>query len=241
MNWAPGLPVSALEDWDMCFSSEASFVSAALLAPTGVYCIKSALAKNPPFVCLAVVPVIFGLQQFTEGLVWLGYHRGDTEFTRTAGLAFLAIALAFWPFWIPLCGSVLERRGPKKVLCICFAVLGLIGGLTMYVPLLLNPAILEVQATHHSLYYNMETSPVFERVPLIYWELVYVVIVAVPALISKTGGIFLLGVAVVVSAALTHIFFPYATVSVWCFFAAILSLYLSYAFWKMPVEVRASG
>ena len=223
----------------MCFSPEASFASAALLVPAGVYCIKSAVAKNPPFVCLAVVPVIFGLQQFAEGLVWLGYQRGDSEATRAAALVYLAVALAFWPFWIPLCGSVLERSVPKRILCGCFAVLGLIGGLTMYVPLLLDPAALEVQATYHSLYYNMESSPVFVRMPLIYWETLYVVIIGVPALISQTRGVPLLGIAVVVSAGLTHIFFSYATVSVWCFFAAVLSLYLCFAFRKMPASRAA--
>jgi hypothetical protein len=225
----------------MCFSPEASFVSSAALFPAGIYCIKSAFAKNPPFMCLAVVPVIFGIQQFAEGLAWLGVQGGDDALAHAAGIVFLAFAFAFWPFWIPMCGSVLESPGPKKILCGCFVALGLIGGLTMYVPLLLDPAVLQVRTSHHSLYYDLESSPVFVRMPLIYWELLYVVIVAVPALISRTSGIFLLGVAVVVSAALTHVFFWYATVSVWCFFAAVLSLYLCYAFWKMPAAMRVGG
>jgi hypothetical protein len=233
----PHFPAGAV----MCFSPEASFAASAALLPAGIYCIKSALAKNPPFLCLAVVPAIFGIQQFAEGLVWLGLRRGDPAFAHAAGMAFLAFALAFWLFWIPMCGFVLEPPGPKRPLCGFFTLLGLIGGLTMYVPLLLDPAVLQVQASHHSLYYDMETSPVFARMPLIYWELLYVVIVAVPALISQTSGVPLLGVAVVVSAGITHVFFWYATVSVWCFFAAVLSLYLCYAFWKMPATVRVGG
>jgi uncharacterized protein DUF6629 len=224
----------------MCLSPEASFLSAAALLPAGIYCIKSARAKNPPFLCLAVVPVIFGIQQIAEGMVWLGLERGDSASAHAAGLVFLGFALAFWPFWIPMCGFVLEPPGPKRPLCGTFAALGLIGGLTMYLPLLLDPSVLVVRTSHHSIYYDMESSPVFMRLPLLYWECVYVVIIGVPALISKTSGVPLLGVAVVVSAGLTHVFFWYATVSVWCFFAAILSLYLCYAFWKMPALGRVS-
>ena len=233
--------MASLAGVPMCFSPEASFLSSAALLPAGIYCVKSALVKNPPFLCLAVVPVIFGIQQFAEGLVWLGLQRDDLAFAQAAGLVFLAFALAFWPFWVPMCGFVLEPPGPKKRLCGTFVVLGLIVGLTMYVPLLLNPAALQVRSTHHSLYYDMESSPVFVQVPLIYWEMLYLVIVAVPALISQTRGVPLLGVALVVSAAVTHIFFWYATVSVWCFFAAVLSLYLCYAFWRMPAMVRVAG
>ena len=137
-----------------------------------------------------------------------------------------------------MCGWMLEAPGPKKPLCGIFTVLGLIGGLAMYVPLLLDPAVLEVQSSHHSIRYDMESSPIFVRMPLLYWECLYVVIIGVPALISSTRGVPLLGTAVVVSAGLTHVFFWYATVSVWCFFAAVLSLYLCYAFWKMPAMVR---
>ena len=225
----------------MCFSPEASVTAAAVLFPAGIYCIKHALAKNPPFLCLAVVPVIFGVQQCAEGLAWLGLERDDPALAHAAGTVFLAFAFAFWPFWVPLCGLILEPPGPTKPLCGGFAVLGLIGGLTMYVPLLFDPAGLQVQASHHSLHYEVESSPVFARVPLIYWEIVYIVIIAVPTLIAKTSGVPLLGVALVVSAAITHVFFGHATVSVWCFFAAVLSLYLCYAFRQMPAAIGVGG
>jgi uncharacterized protein DUF6629 len=219
----------------MCFSAEASFTSAALLLPAGIYCVKVALDKNRPLLCLAVIPVIFGIQQFAEGLAWLGLDRSDPAFAHAAGMVFLAFALAFWPFWVPMCGWLLEPPGPKRLLCGCFAALGLIGGLAMYVPLLLDPGVLVVRTSHHSIHYDMARSPAFVWMPMIVWELLYVAIVAVPPMLSRTTGIFLFSIGLVASAAISQIFFWYATASVWCFFAAILSLYLCLAFWRMPV------
>jgi hypothetical protein len=221
----------------MCFSATASFTSSALLVPAGIYCIKVALDKNRPFLCLAAIPAIFGIQQFAEGLAWLGLDRGDPAFAHAAGLAFLAFALAFWPFWVPMCGTLLEPPGPKRFLCGCFAVLGLIGGLAMYVPLLLEPGDLVVRTSHHSIHYDMEKSPAFVWMPMIVWEILYVAIVAVPPMLSRTTGIFLFSIGIVVSAAISQIFFWYATASVWCFFAALLSLHLCLAFRRMPAAM----
>src|SRR5687768_8681258 len=94
----------------MCFSAEASFASAAALLPAGLYCVRVAARKSPSHLPLAVVPLLFGFQQFCEGLVWVGLARDDASLVRASSLAFLAVALGFWPFWASLCVLPLERR-----------------------------------------------------------------------------------------------------------------------------------
>jgi hypothetical protein len=219
----------------MCFSAEASFGLSAVLLPASVYCVHSALTKNQAFLCVAVIPLIFSIQQFAEGVVWTALGQQDAQLVRMASLVFLTFALAFWPFWIPMCGFLLTPGGATKWTLGGLALLGLIGGLAMFLPLALNPDFLETRPMHHSLYYDMRKSPVFEWLPLGWWEIMYVAVVAATPIMSRTTGFFLFGVALVLSAAVSHIFFWYASASVWCFFAAMLSLYLCFAFRGMPL------
>ena len=53
----------------MCFSASASFIAAAALATTGVATLR--MASRPSELPFAAVPLLFGIQQFIEGLTWL--------------------------------------------------------------------------------------------------------------------------------------------------------------------------
>jgi hypothetical protein len=219
----------------MCFSAEASFGVSVVLIPASVYCVKCAMEKNSALLCLAVVPAIFSLQQLAEGLVWIGLRQHDASLTRAASLAYLGFALAFWPFWIPFCACLLEPRGRRKCLLGGFTLLGLSGGLALLVPVMLHPELLVTLETHHSIDYDILRSPVFQWMPQVCWEMLYVALIAVPPLLSRTTGFLLFGVGVVLSAAVSHAFYWYASASVWCFFASMLSLQLCLAFRRVPV------
>ena len=67
----------------MCFSSNASFGASAVLAVVGVVAI--AKAKNTPGRLFAAIPIIFSIQQFAEGMLWLSMK----EHVRTGTMAFL--------------------------------------------------------------------------------------------------------------------------------------------------------
>ncbi|WP_420856726.1 DUF6629 family protein [Sulfuriflexus mobilis] len=55
----------------MCFSATASFTASALLLPVGVYCLHEARQAKKPYWLLAVMPLLFAIQQFLEGQRWL--------------------------------------------------------------------------------------------------------------------------------------------------------------------------
>src|SRR5262249_39162470 len=95
----------------MCFSPEASFLAGAALLPAGCYCVQSAFRKDLRYLPLAVVPVAFGVQQWSEGVVWLGLQGNDPTLITQASVFFLFFAVAFWPFWIPFSLLVPETRG----------------------------------------------------------------------------------------------------------------------------------
>jgi hypothetical protein len=58
--------------------------------------------------------------------------------------------------------------------------------------------------------------------------------VCVPLLTSRDFRLRVLGGSITVSAVVTHAVFWYAFISVWCFFAAILSLHICYILYRLP-------
>ena len=60
----------------MCFSAGASFTASAVLAATGVTTLREVRSKRE--LPLALLPTIFSIQQFIEGLLWLNFRQGRT-------------------------------------------------------------------------------------------------------------------------------------------------------------------
>jgi hypothetical protein len=104
----------------------------------------------------------------------------------------------------------------------------------LYVPLLVKPDFLVVEAVNHSVYYDISRSPVIRVLSFEWCQLLYLLIVATPPLLGEKRGFFIFGIAIVASAAASHVFFWYASASVWCFFAVALSSYLCFSFWRLP-------
>ena len=57
----------------MCFSATASFISGATLCVIGVATLKQ--TKAPAEVPIALIPLLFGIQQLTEGVIWLSFSQ----------------------------------------------------------------------------------------------------------------------------------------------------------------------
>jgi hypothetical protein len=222
----------------MCFSASASFTLAAVLLPAGVYCAWSAFRKDKALLGLAVVPFAFSAQQFSEGLVWRGIGGGESDHpdaTRIAAFVFLYFALSFWPVWIPLCAFLTEHDRRKKWLLACFACLGFAGGLFLYLPVLLEPQLMILSVWNRSIMYDITGTVAFRTMPILAWQVLYAAVVGVPTLLSPTRGFAVFGVALLLSALVSHVLYWHTFISMWCFFAATLSLYLCMSFRRLPL------
>ena len=204
-----------------------------MLLPAGIFCTTSAIRKSPSYLPLAITPLGFGLQQLCEGVIWIGIGGGNAELVRAASLAYLHFALFFWPFWIPLSTLFLEARWKKRLVVGSFALLGLAGGLMLYLPLVINPDLVETKVVEHSLQYDFDKSPAL-MFPWTLWKVLYLAVVAVPILMSDQKEVVVVGFVLILLAGVSHYFNAYAFVSVWCFFAAVLSIYLCYFFIRLP-------
>jgi hypothetical protein len=200
----------------MCFSASASFVAAGALAIIGGATVRAAPARR--FVPLAAIPLLFAAQQACEGALWLAlerepFHVGGTPLAR----AFLFFALFVWPAWVPLSLFVVEedpRR--KRVLATLFA-----GGAMLGLWLIGCATLRDANAcmAFGNLYYWVQIdAPLKHVVPF-----VYVAFVAAPLALSSLRGSTLLAIATIASCALSAAMSRAGFVSVWCFFAAVLS------------------
>jgi hypothetical protein len=234
-----GLHRPASEGLDnMCFSPEVSFSLAAGLAVGGGYCVRRAVRIDAAFLPLAAIPSVFAVQQFCEGWVWTGVARGDPGLTRVAALSYLFFALLFWPIWIPFSMLLVERSPRTRWFLRAMTVVGMAIGLGLMVPVVVDPAWLTIGVIRHSIHYNVGLSPIFDALPGALWQALYLLVVSTPLFVSSLHKLVHCGVAVIVSAAATHVFFDHAFASVWCFFAAALSLYLCVFFSAIAAPAR---
>ena len=217
----------------MCFSAEASFGLFVALLSGGVYCVKNALSKNRLLLPVAIIPILFAVQQFSEGWVWIGLRWENAALVRMFALVFLAFAIVFWPFWVPFCAFVTGKR-KEKIIFGFLSVLGLVIGLGVYVPLFISVDSPVTDVINHAIHYNVSGSTTFQFVPVLLWEAMYIAIIASPLFASNSRKILYLGIAIVLSAAVSYLIFWFAFTSVWCFFAALLSLYLCIVFRNLP-------
>lgn len=210
----------------MCFSATASFTLFGALVPAGVYTIAKTGRANGAWLPFAAFPLAFGLQQGIEGFVWLGIQGGNDAMVSIASRGFLFFSHFFWLAWVPFSVWMIETNGARKRAAAVLTTIGFVYGLSIFLPSFLIGTWLAMELVNQSLDYR--TTLIYDGfVSRTVLRLFYAAIVVSALFVSSDRRIQLFGALVAVSLALTYAFFAYAFISVWCFFAAILSAYLT--------------
>ncbi len=208
----------------MCFSATASFTLFGALVPAGLYTIAKSGRANGAWLPFAAFPLAFGLQQGIEGVVWLGIESGNQAMVGIASRGFLFFSHFFWLAWVPFSVWMIETDGTRRRIAAVLTVVGFVYGLSIFLPSFLVGDWLEIVLVNRSLEYKTTLlyDGVVNRTAL---RLFYAAIVLSALFLCTDRRIQVFGAMVAVSLALTYVFFAYAFISVWCFFAAILSAY----------------
>lgn len=187
---------------------------------------------------MAAFPLLFGIQQWLEGMVWLTLESGGD--VRPYALGFLFFAFFLWPFWVPLATWQLESVARRRAWLAWITLLGLLFGALLYLPLVLDGSRMQAMIVQHSIAYpaRMITD---ELVPRPVCCALYVMLTSLPLLFSSMRALRPLGILVLISTLVSLYFFRYAFVSVWCLFAALLSLYLLHFFRHCSDPGRATN
>ncbi len=201
----------------MCFSANASFGAGAVLSVIGVISIKK--AKSPTQIIFASIPLIFAVQQITEGFLWLSLiYSNFASLKQVTTYIFLFFAQVVWPIWVPYAILKLEskerRRTSEKVL------VGIGGIVSIYLAYCLMTFPVEAKVLGYHISYDQNYPAVFSR----YCGFLYIVATIVPPFFSRIRNMWLLGTTILISYIITTIFYADYIVSVWCFFASIISI-----------------
>lgn len=198
----------------MCFSAEVSFTAAAVLGAIALVTLVKA-KKNPDRYLIAAIPILFALQQLTEGIQWLYFNGtfGTEAGVNAARELFLFIALIIWPFWIPLSILVAERKPEKRGILYIFLLIGVFVAIYNGYVSLLQPTSSGVY--ENSIYYrsNVAVNSVW----------FYGIATVLPWFFTSTPKAKLLGLGFALGYAVSAWFYYATFTSVWCFFSAINS------------------
>jgi hypothetical protein len=200
----------------MCFSAGASFVGGVIISGIGVATIRE--VHKPSQLVFASIPLFFGVQQIVEGCLWLTLPDADyVNIQKIATYLYLIMAQVLWPTLIPV--SVLLMEEDKKRKRILQILLGLGITLSLYYSVCLLSFNVMPQIKGFHIQYNTEFPESFAITAFI----VYLFVTITPLFVSGIKRTHLLGILMFLSCFITGIFFTQYLISVWCFFAALIS------------------
>jgi hypothetical protein len=235
----------------MCFSALASFTAAGVLITLGVISIALIPIGSKPgmktiqklaLATVAAIPLIFGLHQLSEGLVWL-----DNE-NEIAINCFAYTAYTFWPAYISLSATVTEFTRPPKLEKGRFSswprsipfktrrwwlVFNAVLASTLLVVLAYNMSQEEtnsVKADNGRLEY---TGWHFNKSAQMYGVIIiYTYTVIGSMMVSSLPYSSMFGFSILAALIFTLVLWIDQFPSTWCFFAASLSMFVLLVVWK---------
>jgi hypothetical protein len=210
----------------MCFSATASFVASTI----GVATLRH--VREPRALLFASVPLLYAGHQFCEGLVWLAFHGklGRVALDH-AVLLFMLYALGILPTLMPAAVALMEPPGWRRIAVVGLTLAGAFVCAWNIAGLILFPIHAFVEQSSIA-YRNTMTSNMVVSV-------VYILATCGALLLSSHRVVRTYGVVNVIGLTIVHLIKGYAFASVWCFYAAILSVMLYWQFHRRKIDIEA--
>lgn len=201
----------------MCFSAGASFGASAFLAVVGIAAIKK--VQEPSRILFASIPIIFSVQQFIEGLLWISFNNSNyVFFQEISAYLFLTFAHIIWPITVPLSILLLEKEVKRKKILQLFLAMGTLAAL--YLACCLFVFDLKVQAGNYHIHYELNYPDKFTN----FIKILYFIPTVISPFFSSIRRMSFVGWAIFFSLILSRLFFGEYLISVWCYFAGLISL-----------------
>jgi len=201
----------------MCFSAGASFTGGVIIAAAGIATIRK--VRKPSQMLFASIPLLFALQQFSEGVIWVSLRSGGYETIKYAAtLIFMIMALIVWPVLMPLSALKMEPVRSRKRMISVFLAAGILVS-AYYAFCMVSwdffPAIEGNHIQYRGDFPKALRNPVFA---------LYIFSTIPPLFVSSVKRMPLMGALIFISCFITGIFYKEFLTSVWCFFAALISV-----------------
>jgi hypothetical protein len=210
----------------MCFSATASFTAGAGLLIVGT--VTARRARRPAELPFALIPVLFGVQQLIEGAIWLTLPDKAPPLNYLLTVAYSLFSHVLWPVYVPIAVLLLESIRWRRRLLFAIALAGAAVGLFLLYFIVSLPIVSQIQGRH-----IIYVSPHLYIVAVM---ILYVVGTCISMLLSSHARVRLFGVAAFAAFVVAYVFYNVWLISVWCFFAAILSVIVLLYFPRRPAK-----
>lgn len=215
----------------MCFSATASFTASAVLLGIGALTLRR--VERPGDRALAAIPILFAIQQALEGLVWLSLTGTIHGMLGPATQVYSLFSHVLWPAYVPLAVWLAEPPGSRRRGLFGFMVAGAaVGGFLLY-GMVVNPIVARPIGQHID--YD---SPHFYVAAVL---ALYLAATTVSQMLSSHRWIRWFGVLALGSAVAAYVVYAQWFISVWCFFAALLSGVIYLHVRSRPASHTGSG
>lgn len=212
----------------MCFSASVSFAASAFVASAGILAIRA--TQKPAERPFASVPILFAIQQFIEGVLWLLLpHVGTTLATQGLVQIYAFFIGVIWPIMIPLGILLIEPGLIRRRLMMAVLAIGVIVAIGTF-GIIVRYGV-GVQVVNQCLVYSNPVGGGF----LI--RSAYVIATCAAYFLSSHTSVRWIGVAMVAGFGVAFTFYRLNWPSVWCFFAAIVSA-LIYLYFRRSRTMR---
>lgn len=203
----------------MCFSAAASITAGVGLSLVGAACLTQVRSvRQVPF---AIIPILFGAQQLAESGVWFALTRGDDAGCYATG--FSAFAQVLWPIYAPLAVLLIEPAAWRRRAMLVCALAGLVVGLSLLYGLIWRP-VTPLLVDGHIFYRSTHFDALYNAGLFVPATALYVTATCGSLLLASDRIVALMGAAMAAAFAVTYVFYETWLISVWCFFAAALSV-----------------
>lgn len=212
----------------MCFSATASFSAGAVLLGIGALTLKA--ARQPRELPFAAIPLLFAIQQLSEGVLWLTFRYDAPQLNTLMTYVYSFFSHVLWPAYVPVAVLLIEPPGRHRRLLLAFAAAGVaVGTYLLYV--LVDFPIAAYPTGQHIEY----VSPHFYAAAVM---TLYLLSTTVSPILSTHRMVKLFGVQALLSFAAVYYFYAAWFISIWCFFAALLSVVV-YLHFVLPWAKRS--
>ena len=217
----------------MCFSASVSFAAAGALLAGGVLTVRKAQHKRElPY---AVIPLLFGVQQLIEGVIWLTFRFDSPVLNPAMTLLYSLFSHVLWPIYVPFAVLLLEPVRWRRKALAAFLAAGLGTGLYLLVSMFLFPIVSRPVGGHieyHSPHFFVGTVVAG-----------YLAATCISMLFSTHRAVKLFGIAALLSFVVSYAVYTQWFFSIWCLFAAILSgiVFLHFTAAPSPRKEAANG
>lgn len=197
----------------MCFSATASLTAGTVLLVVGV--VTTRMSRTGGERAYAAIPLLFALQQLTEGVVWLSFGWDRPLVTAAATQVYSFFSHVLWPVYVPIAAWLLETDPRRRRLLAGVAAAGF--GVAAY--LLYSMFAYPIVATPVGGHIDYASPHFYVAASMG----LYLLATTISLMLTTQRWVKVFGTLAFLAAVVAYLLYARWFISVWCFFAAVLS------------------